>query len=351
MNNTRWSILYAGWDINTFFIINNEKDFYVCAVAYIDKFEVFSCNPINYLFKIIYFLRLRGRLCKLEFILNKIWFVLMPFSSGVFYKYRNYLYTLSIFKLDIVELENIKKATIYLKLKKLDLIVISVWPLLAKEIILLPKYKSINIHPSILPQYRGSLPTLWSLKNHDSTSAVTYMIIDPSMDTGNIIKQHIFSISEKDDWQSLENKITKIIEETFILDVKNYLLGTLKPVPQNDTVAPSVTDRYGVYQNINWLTETVKDIYNKINLYPLLDPSTYCYTNLGSIIIEIKKTANLEKLIARKHLDLSKGCFRSDFPFLFVAAKDEVLRLRLFRDIDIIDSMKLLFVRTGNFIQ
>lgn len=351
MSDNIWNILYAGLDINTFFIICHEKNFKVNAVAYIDKFQIFTWNPVNYLFKTIYFLRSLNKLRIIEFILNKAWFILMPFSSGVFLKYRKYLYALSVSKLNILDLENIEKIVAYIKLKNIDLIITSFWPLLPKEIILAPKHKTINIHPSILPKYRGSLPTLWSLKNNDKESAVTYMIIDPSMDTGNIIAQHSFPVLENDDWLSLENKIFKIIKNTFISDVKNYLLGTLKPISQNINIPASKTATYEGYRRINWATENAKDIFNKINLYPFLDHGIYCYTFWGNKKTWFKKNNFPQKINAKLHSTLKPGNFTLNFPTLLVKCKDDALRFRLFKDIDAASSIKLIFTHSGSFAQ
>lgn len=349
MTDKRWKILYAGLDANTFLILQKDHQFNVCAASYIDKFQIFTWNPVNYLFKIIHLLRSLDKFYKLESILSKIWFVSMPFSSGIFYKYRNYIYTLSIYKLDIIDLKNIQKTVSYIRSENIELIAISVYPLLPKEIIQEPKFKSINIHPSILPQYRGSLPTLWSLKNHDEKSAVTYMIVDQNMDTGNIIAQHFFSISENDDWQSLENKIAAIIENTFVSDIKNYLQGILKPTEQNKKISPSKTAAYEKYRKIEWTSENREDIYNKINLYPSIDPGVCCYTVWRGRKVWFRKIERPKKNDVNKYSYLRRGDFILDFLSLFIICEDGMLMFRLFKDIDTISSIRLFFAHFGNF--
>ena len=119
------------------------------------------------------------------------------------------------------------------------------------EIIFAPKFKSVNIHPSKLPQYRGALPTLWALRNRDRESAVTYIVLDGRVDSGYIIGQYFFEISSSDDWLTFEVKIDKIIRMTLLHDLKGYLSGTIIPVEQ-DGDSLSVTGRYYDYMAINW---------------------------------------------------------------------------------------------------
>jgi len=350
MNNIYWNVLYAGLDLKTFFLLNQEKDFNLSAVAYIDKFNFFSINPVNYLFKLIYFLRLKNRFYFLEFILNKVWLISAPFSSGVFYKYRRYLYTISICRISVVDILDVESSVFYIKKEKIDVLIVSVWPLLSEKIISAPKYISINIHPSILPKYRGALPTLWSLKNYDKESAVTYMIINSSMDTGNIIAQHFFAITDDDNWISLENKIAIIIKDTLVLDIKSYLLGKIKPIAQNSDILFSKTETYEKYRKVNPGSEFVKDIYNKVNLYPLLDPGVYCYGLITTNKIWLKRASFSIDDKIYQFTFLKNGEFIINTITLFIKCNGGILELLLFRDVDVVSSVKLMFVRFGKFI-
>lgn len=76
-----------------------------------------------------------------------------------------------------------------------DLIVIAHFEkLLKKSIIDIPKYGSINLHPSLLPKYRGMSPQHWPIINGESETGVTVHYIDENADTGDIIIQKKINI-------------------------------------------------------------------------------------------------------------------------------------------------------------
>ena len=76
-----------------------------------------------------------------------------------------------------------------------DLVVIySMSQLLSPEFLAVPRYGCINLHPSILPKYRGPNPWFWSYYNQDAVSGVTLHYLDPGEDTGPIIDQRTYEV-------------------------------------------------------------------------------------------------------------------------------------------------------------
>ena len=69
--------------------------------------------------------------------------------------------------------------------------------ILPEKVFSAPKLGSINIHPSLLPKYRGPSPTYWVLKNREKTTGLTCHYIDEGVDTGNIIAQKEIVIEQK----------------------------------------------------------------------------------------------------------------------------------------------------------
>ena len=83
----------------------------------------------------------------------------------------------------------------WVKQKNPDIIVIhSMSQLLKDNIFTIPKYKTINLHPSLLPQYRGPNPLFWIYLNMEEESGVTLHYIDKGEDTGDIIYQDSFKV-------------------------------------------------------------------------------------------------------------------------------------------------------------
>ena len=68
--------------------------------------------------------------------------------------------------------------------------------ILSQEILDIPKYGVINVHGSLLPEYRGSSPLQWSLINGEKTTGVTIMRTDIGMDTGDMLRKVEFDIPD-----------------------------------------------------------------------------------------------------------------------------------------------------------
>lgn len=73
-------------------------------------------------------------------------------------------------------------------------VVVAYGHLLPDEILMLPKYFCINVHPSLLPKYRGAAPINWPLINGDEQTGVTLIRINASMDAGDILAQEVYMI-------------------------------------------------------------------------------------------------------------------------------------------------------------
>jgi methionyl-tRNA formyltransferase len=103
--------------------------------------------------------------------------------------------------------------------------------LIPKEILSLPKYGFWNIHPSLLPKYRGTSPIATPLINGDKTTGVTIIKMDEEIDHGPIIAQESYTIKDTDYRPDLERKLTDLGFEMFKrilkkLQTTNYKLQT-----------------------------------------------------------------------------------------------------------------------------
>jgi len=93
--------------------------------------------------------------------------------------------------------KNKSSTTDYIKwLKNLnpDLLILHLGPVIPADIFKIPRLGTINIHPSLLPKYRGSNPYFWLYYNFDMNAGITLHFIDDSVDTGNIIGQGSYQI-------------------------------------------------------------------------------------------------------------------------------------------------------------
>ena len=76
--------------------------------------------------------------------------------------------------------------------------VVAYGKILPKEILEIPKYGCINVHGSLLPQYRGAAPIQWAILNGDTKTGITTMYMDEGMDTGDMIFKEEVEIGENE---------------------------------------------------------------------------------------------------------------------------------------------------------
>ena len=123
-----------------------------------------------------------------------------------------------------------------IELKNIDLaLVYAFGEVIPKNILSLPKYGFWNIHPSLLPKYRGPSPIATPLINGDETTGVTIIKMDEEIDHGPIIAQESLTIEKTDKWPDLEKKLTDLAFEMFKKTV--FIKDSLQLKPQNHSLA------------------------------------------------------------------------------------------------------------------
>ena len=85
-----------------------------------------------------------------------------------------------------------------------------------KDLISLPSKGIINLHTSLLPKYRGLMPTFWVLKNNEEYTGVSVFFVDEGIDTGEIITQEKLKIETKSQHELV--KVTKRVGMELIID-------------------------------------------------------------------------------------------------------------------------------------
>lgn len=89
-----------------------------------------------------------------------------------------------------------------------DIVLVGTWgEKLKKSIIQLPKIATINVHPALLPKYRGPNPYLQAIKNLENKSGVTFHLMDEDFDTGPILIQKEVAINPTDTGLELRERI------------------------------------------------------------------------------------------------------------------------------------------------
>lgn len=332
-------IVYAGTDPQTLELLCSEPDIDVVIAAEIGDFYGLTANPVDYVFLAIYWLRSHQKLRYLENMLLVVWMKLGRLSSSKIRRYRHYIETLSRRRILILDIES-AAFTVECSRLKPDILLTNNWGIVPQDVVSQCRLGGFNVHPSELPKYRGALPTLWSLKNRDRLSAVTYLTLGEAIDSGKVISQYHFSLADDDTWFSVESKITAILSRTLVSDIKKYVTGIIIPLPQEHKAA-SKTATYESYKSIDLESESARDVFNKVNLYPYLDPGAYCYLKLKGRRIQIKRVKR--GLFGSPRTEKVPG-LKIKSGKLFLLLGDGVLSCRLFIDISIPDSLGLLWI-------
>ncbi len=115
---------------------------------------------------------------------------------------------------------------------KPDLIVTAAYgKIFPAQIINLPKYGSINVHPSLLPRLRGPSPIQFAILEGDQSTGTTIMLMNEKMDEGPILAQQMVKIEDDDTAQSLEEKLAKISAKLLVKTLNYWVI--LKEMPKN----------------------------------------------------------------------------------------------------------------------
>lgn len=119
-----------------------------------------------------------------------------------------------------------------------ELFVVAAYGLILPQRVLdIPARGGLNIHPSLLPRWRGASPIEHALLAGDARTGVTIMQMDAEMDHGPIIVQKECEIGDKETQESLTEKLSNLSAELIAAAIPEYLAGTLTPRPQEHAAA------------------------------------------------------------------------------------------------------------------
>lgn len=142
--------------------------------------------------------------------------------------------------------------------------------IIPKEILEIPKYGCVNVHPSLLPQYRGSAPIQWAILNGDKETGVTTMYLDEGMDSGDIILQTKTLIDKDETSGELWDRLSKIGAELLVETLEKIENKTAPRIkqPKEFTLAPMLEKSQA---KIDWESKTAQEIKNLVRgLNPIM---------------------------------------------------------------------------------
>ncbi len=189
-------------------------------------------------------------------------------------------------QIPIFQPEKLKNPDFIKSLKDLnaDLFVVVAFRMLPKEVWSIPSKGTINIHASLLPQYRGAAPINWVLINGEKTTGVTIFFINENIDTGDIIAFKEINILPDYNAGLLHDILMKEGTSLLIEQLENIENNNIKTIPQDAfrisgeplKIAPKITPEIC---RINW-DKKIECIHNLIRgLSPTPGAFTYLINN------------------------------------------------------------------------
>jgi methionyl-tRNA formyltransferase len=199
--------------------------------------------------------------------------------------------------LHVLQPEKLKSPEFLEELKSLqaDLQVVVAFRMLPEVVWSMPSRGTINLHGSLLPQYRGAAPINWAVINGEKETGVTTFKLQHEIDTGNILLQEAFPIEENETAGEVHDKMKEVGAQLLVKTIQGLIDGTVSETPQSDikvdttetaTQSPEIKHAPKIFTatcNIDW-TKTTDEIHNLIRG---LSPFPAAFTELGDKTIKI----------------------------------------------------------------
>ena len=155
-----------------------------------------------------------------------------------------------------------------------DIVVVVAYGLiLTKEFISSPKFGCINVHPSLLPRWRGAAPIQRSIEAGDKLSGVSIMQMNEGLDKGDVIYQEPVPISDNDSSISMHRKFASVGAQALLVTLDSLIDDKIMSHPQDNNLATYANKISKDEAKINW-DNSAESIHRKImafNSWPIAE--------------------------------------------------------------------------------
>ncbi|MBD2691845.1 methionyl-tRNA formyltransferase [Anabaena catenula] len=167
-------------------------------------------------------------------------------------------------------------------------VVVAYGQILSKKILKMPKLGCINVHGSILPQYRGAAPIQWCLYHGEKETGITTMLMDTGMDTGDMLLKATIPIQLLDNAQILADQLEIIGADLLVETLLKLERQEIEPIPQDNSAATYASLIQKQDYNLDW-SKTAIQLHNQIRgFYP------NCITTFRNQALKITATVPLD---------------------------------------------------------
>jgi len=117
------------------------------------------------------------------------------------------------------------------------IVVVAYGKILPKSVLDFPKHGCINVHGSLLPEYRGAAPMQRAIIDGKSVTGITTMLMDVGLDTGDMLLREELPIEDDDNFETIHDKLGALGASLIVKTLAALADGTATRIPQNDTHA------------------------------------------------------------------------------------------------------------------
>jgi methionyl-tRNA formyltransferase len=230
-------------------------------------------------------------------------------------------------KLKILQPVNLRDPEFIKNLEDLhaDFFIVVAFRMLPEAVWKIPPLGTINLHASLLPDYRGAAPINHAIMNGETTTGITTFLIDDKIDTGKILLQEVVSISPFENAGELHDRLMKFGARLVIRTISDISENKLVPIPQSNPgqnlkPAPKIHPADCI---VDWNNETIR-INNFVRgLAPYPCARSWFKNDKATVSFKIFESSPLLKKHSQK-----PGVIESDGKsFLRISCKDGYLNI------------------------
>ena len=180
-------------------------------------------------------------------------------------------------ELPVVQPVNLRRPEVVTQLASFhpDVIVVAAYgQILPRAVLDVPGYGCINIHPSLLPRFRGASPVAAAILAGDEFTGVSIMLMDAGLDTGPVLARAQIPVSGQDTTGSLTAKLSLISAKLLLEVLSRWSRGELTPQPQDEAKATYCDSISKEESEIDWNLPAI-DIWRQVRAF---QPWPECYT-------------------------------------------------------------------------
>jgi methionyl-tRNA formyltransferase len=167
-----------------------------------------------------------------------------------------------------------------------DAILVVAFRILPEEVFALPPLGTVNLHASLLPQYRGAAPINWAIINGETKTGLTTFYIRKKVDTGDIIMQKEINVGPDETFGELHDRMAELGSQMLLETADLMEKGEVKLVRQDDSKATKAPKIVPEHCRIDWSKKALEIK----NLIRGLSPSPGAFTLFRGKILKIYKS-------------------------------------------------------------